>query len=118
MRQATKSKGYELTRPELEVCRLIRPHEMTFRQQVQAFATSSITILTHGAAAANVMFVPKRSGVIEYVWHSDFRMHHEWTSDTLQDFDLETTFIGLHPSNPLDTEWMKEVRRGLRLGVG
>ena len=39
--------------------RVLRPDEMSVDEVLSAMAASSIVITTHGAAAANMMFLPK-----------------------------------------------------------
>lgn len=41
------------------LCRIVRPDEMSFAEQIRAYATSSIVITTHSAATANLMFIPE-----------------------------------------------------------
>lgn len=93
---------------EVDVVRVIRPHEMSLKHALEASTYSSISILTHGAAMSNLMFMPRGSAAIEHVWHPSFVQHHDWTSTIVRQSVLDASFIGTHNHDDRLGEWIKE----------
>ncbi|KAK9794073.1 hypothetical protein WJX73_008284 [Symbiochloris irregularis] len=92
---------------DVDVVRVMRPHEMDFKHMYEMMASTSITILTHGAAQANLPFIAREAVVIEMLWHREVVDAHEWAADILRQSVLNATFIGRHNRDDRLGEWYR-----------
>lgn len=93
---------------DLAYVRVMRPDELALPDALAIMASSSIVIGTHGAATANLMFLPKGAVVMEYVWHTDMVREHQWAMQLLQDMRIPVSFFGLHSVDTRMGEWQRE----------
>ncbi|KAK9812263.1 hypothetical protein WJX73_008624 [Symbiochloris irregularis] len=107
--QETRSRILSDFAQEIDRVRIIRPEELDFAEQLRAYATSSVIITTHSAANANLMFIPKGSAVVEYVWHKDVAPAHDWVVDLLTDMHLNCSLVGVHQQDHRLLEWRREI---------
>lgn len=93
---------------DVDQVRIVRPDEMSFAEQIRAYATSSIVITTHSAATANLMFIPEGAAVVEYMWHREVAAAHDWITEVLSDLYLNATFVGVHTIDDRLGEWRRD----------
>ncbi|KAL0039375.1 hypothetical protein WJX79_005487 [Trebouxia sp. C0005] len=61
---------------------------LDLHQQIALFQQTSILIWTHGAAMADLLFLPQGAGAIELIPWPHAEQAHEWAQSLAADFDL------------------------------